>query len=223
MRRLRSNLTYSNVISTLCLLLVLGGGTAWAATRLPRNSVGTKQIKKAAVTPAKLSPAAKATLTGARGAGGATGPQGPQGPAGPKGDTGPEGPEGKEGKKGDKGETGTANVIYSNWQFATLGPVGEYDGSHVATATISAPSLTTEMIERASVVVYVNFGGGVDQLPYTANAGVNQGNTIAYSLVEGKIKIYRVTSGCLAESCMVGLPGSLEYRYDIIPGGVPAS
>lgn len=29
--RLRSKLTYANVVSTLCLFLLLGGSTAWAA------------------------------------------------------------------------------------------------------------------------------------------------------------------------------------------------
>jgi hypothetical protein len=47
-------LTYSNVISTLCLFLLLGGGTAFAANQLGKNSVGSKQIKKNAVTTAKL-------------------------------------------------------------------------------------------------------------------------------------------------------------------------
>jgi len=50
MRHLRAKLTYSNVISTLCLVLLLGGGTAYAATHLPRNSVGAGQIRKGAVT-----------------------------------------------------------------------------------------------------------------------------------------------------------------------------
>ena len=46
--KLLSHLTYANVVSTLCLLLVLGGGVAWAAS-LPRNSVGDDQIKTNAV------------------------------------------------------------------------------------------------------------------------------------------------------------------------------
>jgi hypothetical protein len=54
MKNLGSKLTYSNVISTLCLFLVLGGGTAFAATQLGKNSVGAKQLKKNAVTAAKL-------------------------------------------------------------------------------------------------------------------------------------------------------------------------
>ncbi len=58
MRSLRSRLTYSNVMSTLAVFLVLGGGAAFAAIKLPKNSVGTKQIKKKAVKTAKLAPKA---------------------------------------------------------------------------------------------------------------------------------------------------------------------
>jgi hypothetical protein len=67
-------LTYANVTSTLCLVLLLGGGTAYAASKmLPKNSVGARQIKKGAVTPAKLSKAAKAALRGPQGNPGAPG------------------------------------------------------------------------------------------------------------------------------------------------------
>ena len=48
MRRLTSCVTYSNVVSTMCLFILLGGG-AYAATQLPRNSVGAAQIKRNAV------------------------------------------------------------------------------------------------------------------------------------------------------------------------------
>jgi hypothetical protein len=88
MKRLSGKLTYSNVISTLCLVLLLGGGTAYAASQLEKESVGTKQLAKSAVTPAKLSKAAKKALTGAQG------PTGPQGPAGAPGAPGREGTPG---------------------------------------------------------------------------------------------------------------------------------
>jgi len=88
MHRIRKKLTYSNVISTLCLVLLLGGGTAYAASHLGKESVGTRQLKKGAVTPAKLSTASKAALTG---------PAGPQGPKGAQGDKGAEGPQGNPG------------------------------------------------------------------------------------------------------------------------------
>jgi len=85
MHGIRSKLTYSNVVATICLILLIGGGTAYAASQLGKESVGTRQLKKEAVTPTKLSQAAKATLTGPEGPKGATGSSGPQGP---KGETG---------------------------------------------------------------------------------------------------------------------------------------
>lgn len=52
----RRHLTYANVISTLCLFLVLGGGAAFAATKLAKSSVGTEQLKGEAVTKGKMAP-----------------------------------------------------------------------------------------------------------------------------------------------------------------------
>lgn len=87
MHRIRGRLTYSNVVSTLCLVLLVGGGTAYAASEmLPKGSVGTRQLQKEAVTPSKLSKKAKAGLVGPAGPTGAVGPQGPQGPQGNQGD-----------------------------------------------------------------------------------------------------------------------------------------
>ncbi len=51
---IRKRLTYANVMSTIAVFLVLGGGAAFAATKLAKNSVGTKQIKKNAVSTAKV-------------------------------------------------------------------------------------------------------------------------------------------------------------------------
>jgi hypothetical protein len=62
-KTLRGKLTYANVISTLCLFLLLGGASAFAATQLAKNSVGAKQIKKNAITTAKIKNGA---VTGAK-------------------------------------------------------------------------------------------------------------------------------------------------------------
>jgi hypothetical protein len=51
--RLRPRLTFANVVSVLALFIALGG-SAYAALKLPKNSVGSKQIKKNAVTSAKV-------------------------------------------------------------------------------------------------------------------------------------------------------------------------
>jgi hypothetical protein len=54
MSKLRSRLTYANLISTLSLFLVLSGGVAYAASHLPKNSVGPRQLRKSAVNGAKV-------------------------------------------------------------------------------------------------------------------------------------------------------------------------
>jgi hypothetical protein len=43
MRRIRPHLTYANVVSTICLFVVLGG-SAYAAFHLPKDSVKSKNI-----------------------------------------------------------------------------------------------------------------------------------------------------------------------------------
>lgn len=50
---LRRKLDYANVMATLALFVALGG-SAYAATRLPKDSVGAKQLQKNAVTTAKV-------------------------------------------------------------------------------------------------------------------------------------------------------------------------
>lgn len=82
MKQVRKRLTYANVMSSLAVFFVLGGGAAFAASHLAKNSVGKKQlqansvtspkIKKGAVTEAKLGGGA---VTAAKLAGGSvTGP-----------------------------------------------------------------------------------------------------------------------------------------------------
>jgi hypothetical protein len=51
---LRGRFTYANVVATLALCIAVGGASAFAATQLPKNSVGTKQLKKGAVNTAKI-------------------------------------------------------------------------------------------------------------------------------------------------------------------------
>ncbi len=88
MSGIRKRLSYANVISTLALILVVGGGSAYAASQFGKETIGTRALKKEAVTPAKLSQASKAALTGPvgpKGATGATGPAGTPGTPGPAG------------------------------------------------------------------------------------------------------------------------------------------
>jgi hypothetical protein len=80
MSRLRTQLTYANVLATVTAFVVLFGGAAYAANQLAKNSVGAKQLKKNAVTTAKIKRNAvttaklkKAAVTGAKIKGGSIG------------------------------------------------------------------------------------------------------------------------------------------------------
>ncbi|MDX6626971.1 MAG: hypothetical protein QOE56_1960, partial [Solirubrobacterales bacterium] len=113
MRNLRSKLTYANVMVSILAFCVLGGGTAFAAMQVAGNSVGTKQLKKGAVTPGKLSSAAKDTMTGA------TGPEGLKGDTGAKGSPGV---QGDPGVKGEQGETGPSDVYSARLTLKAITP-----------------------------------------------------------------------------------------------------
>jgi hypothetical protein len=83
--KLRNHLTYANVVSTLCLFILLGG-SAFAATRLSRNSVRSKHIKNNQVQSVDVKNASLLEQDFAPG-------QLPAGPQGPKGDQGASAPE----------------------------------------------------------------------------------------------------------------------------------
>ena len=52
MNQIRKRLTYANVMSSIAVFLIIGGGAAFAA--LGKNTVGPKQLKKNAVRTAKI-------------------------------------------------------------------------------------------------------------------------------------------------------------------------
>ena len=96
-RRVIARLSYANVMATLAVFLVLGGG-AYAAATLPAHSVGKQQLRKRAVTRPKLAPrsvhtaklapdavAARKLSPGVRARLARVGPAGPAGARGPAG------------------------------------------------------------------------------------------------------------------------------------------
>jgi hypothetical protein len=143
---LRRHLTYANVAATLALFLALGGA-AYAATQLPRNSVGTAQLKREAVTAGKIAKKTRAQLRGARGPAGPQGPQGKTGKQGPKGATGARGAQGPRGEKGERGEPGTgpAFEVFTRTSTSTPGQIlGQTlgAGAYVITADVTATNNT---------------------------------------------------------------------------------
>ncbi|MFT3865066.1 MAG: hypothetical protein QM729_12395 [Solirubrobacterales bacterium] len=144
---IRRRLTYANVIATLALFLAIGGG-AYAATRLPKNSVGTAQLKKGAVTAGKIAKKTRKQLQGERG------PQGPQGKTGAKGATGARGATGAKGEAGD----GPAFEVYGT-DKAVPGQIVAQTlaaGAYVLSADVS---LTNSLGSSAEVSCAISGGG----------------------------------------------------------------
>lgn len=143
MKRLRDQLTYANVMVTLLAFVVLCGGVAVAAGELGRNTVGTPQLKRDAVTSAKVKDGSLQPQDLAKSFRPAT----PPGPAGPAGPTGPQGPEGRRGFEGPPGPRGPSNGYQVQLQeavselSASLSPVVSLEvppGSYFAIATVEA-------------------------------------------------------------------------------------
>lgn len=131
MKSVRKRLTYANVMSSLAVFLVVAGGTAFAASQLGKESVGTKQLKKEAVSLAKINAAAKKALKGATG---------PAGLSGPKGD---------KGEKGDTGATGSVSSPSSLFRTTTY-LFQKVEATTGSLATLSfTPSETGEALVRA--------------------------------------------------------------------------
>jgi hypothetical protein len=140
-------------IGLLALFIALGG-TSYAAAKLPKNSVGSTQIRSGAVTQSKLAKSVKSQLAKA----GAAGPAGAAGAQGPKGDTGAQGPQGVAGAKGDKGEKGEKG------DKGDAGPVSAVVGGNNVGVTItagdpilSATSVTLEKPGKVLVLVSGSF------------------------------------------------------------------
>lgn len=128
----------STPIALLALFLALSGG-AYAAVKLPANSVGSRQIKKQAVTLSKIAPSARRALkgaTGPQGIAGRDGAPGQQGPQGIQGERGPEGPVAKPDAAGNidvatSPESGDTNTIRigTTTQNRTYLPAITHDGT----------------------------------------------------------------------------------------------
>jgi hypothetical protein len=104
------------VVACAALLVALGGTSYAAVLQVPRNSVGTAQLKSNAVTSAKVKNGS--LLSGDFKPG-----QIPAGPAGPSGAAGPAGPAGPPGAAGPTGPSdAVARAINRPITVPTTGP-----------------------------------------------------------------------------------------------------
>ncbi|KRD11068.1 hypothetical protein ASE21_04960 [Flavobacterium sp. Root901] len=130
------------------------------------------------------------------------------------------GDDGTNGVDGAPGAVGTANVIYSAWITAPAAAAETIDGTSGLSTTINAPELSSDILSKGTILVYMSFGGGIYTLPYTSTAG-GYINTITAIASLQKIKLFRFKHA--ADGTTVNLPVTLSWRYILIPGGVSAT
>jgi len=134
-------------------------------------------------------------------------------------DDGTDGVNGADGQIGPAGPAGTANVIYSAWINAPAAAAETIDGTSGMSTSINAPELSTDILNKGTVLVYVSFGTGTFAVPYTSTAGGFVNTITAISSLQ-KIKLFRFRHDGAGT---VNIPVSLSWRYILIPGGVAAT
>jgi hypothetical protein len=162
--KIRSGLTYANVMATAAVFIALGGG-AYAALKLPRNSVGPTQIKKNAVSSSKVKN--HSLLAGDFKAG-----QLPAGPQGIPGAQGVQGVQGIQGLQGDRGPAGpTAAFGFDSHGFgdppATEGTLPQT--TILATTTVTLPvagRLFVRATQKSTLTALGGGGGGPTEETY---------------------------------------------------------
>ncbi|HEX4730095.1 MAG TPA: hypothetical protein VH299_02445 [Solirubrobacterales bacterium] len=134
MKSVRRRLTYANVMSSIAVFLVVAGGSAFAASTLGKNTVGTKQLKNNAVTTAKIKNGA---VTGAKIGSGAVGASN----INTAGLTVPNATHADSATKAETatkaGSAGTADTANNALALGGKGPSSYYEKSEILWAVVS--------------------------------------------------------------------------------------
>jgi len=206
---MKNHLNPSLVLSVVALFVALGG-TSYAISQLPANSVGTKQVKNNAITSPKVkdrSLLAKDFKPGQLPRG-EKGPKGEQGPTGTTGSAGTTGATGATGATGTTGATGAAGASGSALAYAYVEDIGP-----VNVVPEKSKGITSSMVSRPQTGVYcfeLSSLGTVQNA--SATAEVNYNNIAA----SDKVASLQLRSdddfgfGCPADSDMVVLTRDLS-------------
>jgi len=137
-------------VAYLALFFALGGTSVAAVNALPRNSVGSSQIKNGSIQKIDISKKTVSALRGLRG---------PRGLTGATGATGAAGAAGAQGAEGDKGDPATRlwAVVHTNGTTASL-----VRSSGATAATQTNPGF-----------INVTFNQNVDTCAYLVTTGLD--------------------------------------------------
>lgn len=107
-----------------------------------------------------------------------------------------------------------AKIMYSGWIAAVRFKDTVMDNTQANISHIYSPQITEAVMSSAVVLMYLDYGGGTFQLPYTSRAGGRM-STIAFKPKRNELIVYRfVYDG----GSLVSLSSNIRYRYVIIPG-----
>lgn len=200
-------LTVATLAIALLALVIAIAGAGYAVVALPRNSVGTAQIKNAAVNSAKVKD--KSLLArdfkpgqlprGPQGDEGPPGPVGATGPTGAQGPTGPEGPTGPQGATGAQGTPGATGAIGPSW--GTM-----WRGSNRSIGSCSAVDLVSQSLEvaRTSRLLGAFFGQVEGSAPTQIEISVD---VISGSDVVASIDLGPAMDAPTGEQALIGFTG----------------
>jgi hypothetical protein len=183
------------VIACAALAVALGG-VSYAATALPRNSVGPLQLKANSVNSSKV---LNGSLLRSDFRAGSI-PKGARGPAGPPGPAGPAGPAGAAGAAGPAGPTNTGvSLAVKNTSSTSDSNTSSTSYGNVATTTIDVPSGSTATLVAnfsAESLCYGAVGTCSVKISVDGNEmNPNAGNDFAFDSTENNTKTSNAYDG----------------------------
>jgi hypothetical protein len=179
----KERLTYANIVATLALIIALGMGSAWAAGKLAKDSVKSKQIKAGAV---KNSDLADNSVTSAKVADGSllggdfAAGQLPAGPQGPQGLQGDRGLPGADATKLFAFVGATGNLIYGSGATAATKLIG--NGNYKVTFNRSLSNCVAMANVGLGEPDSTAGGGGGTEVANATN--VNGDNTVSVTVFD---------------------------------------
>lgn len=181
-------------------LIVAMGGVGYAASVLPKNSVGTKQLKKSAVVSKKVKDFSLLAKDFKKG-------QLPAGPAGPQGPVGPQGATGTTGARGP-------SAAYRSQKSAAELPLTASPNFTTVVTTATLPAGSYVLMSRANIA---SVGGAASVLCSIENDAA-QNFTIANTSLVPLTQIATVTldaAGTVSLRCLEASGNAAVYQASI--------
>jgi hypothetical protein len=216
MARRKLHLPSPAMAIALLALFVAIGGTGYAALKLPKNSVSSKQIRKGAV---KNSDLAANAVTGAKVRRGSLSSSDfaagslPQGPVGPQGD---KGATGATGSPAFGAVLGRGNTLNATPQFFTPSGVSTANGNENLVSSFT-PNATVKASDLA--ITLTTAPGLTDSRTFTLRVG-NADTTLTCTVPGGNVGCTSTGSITIPGGSLIslgatstGTPGATDVRF----------